>query len=225
MQEIYFFIKALHIFCGAVALVFGLLAILYRGKTAVHKKVGRVYFWSMGLIFVTALYMASVKFNLFLLGIAFFSYYSCLTAFRALRLKKLHQGQKPATIDWVIESCFGLAHLAFVGFAIYQLASSRVALGTVSLVFGLLGLNGNRSTYNRLTRKPVYRNYWLLGHLGGMLGSYIATITAFVVNNEDWFSVPPMVLWLAPTVLIVPFIVVEVRKQQKRGGRFDGLIV
>lgn len=222
-MDFYQLIKIIHVICGAIALLFGLLAILYRRKTPVHKKTGRVYFWSMGLIFVTAIFMALVKFNLFLLGIAFFSYYSCLTAFRSLRLKRLHLGQKPERLDWGIEICFVLAHLAFVGFALFQISQGNTAMGTVSLVFGLLGLNGNRSTYNRLTKKPVYRNYWLLGHLGGMLGSYIATITAFVVNNEDWFSLPPMVLWLGPTVLIVPFIVVELRKQQKRGGKFDGL--
>jgi len=221
-MDAYILIKVLHVIAGGLALIFGLLAIVYRRKTKTHKPLGRIYFWSMGFIFVSALYMASVKFNLFLLGVAFFSYYSCLTAFRALRLKRLHMGQKPALMDWSIELVFSLAHLSFVIYAVLHLVHGNFSIGLVALVFGLLGLSGNWGTYKRFTTKPEYKNFWLLTHLGGMLGSYIAAITAFAVNNSRWIPVPEIILWLGPTVLIVPFIIHEVRIQKQLGGNLNG---
>lgn len=205
---------------GALALLFGLLAIVLRKQTPRHKPIGRIYFWSMAFVFISALYMASVKFNPFLLGVAFFSFYASLTAYRALRLKELHLGQRPTLLDWGIEGCFGLAHLVFVGFAMFQFYRGHWEMALVALLFGLFGLNGNWNTWKRFTRKPKFRRYWLLAHLGGMLGSYIAAITAFVVNNADWFPVPQLVLWLGPTLLILPFIIREGRKQQSEGGLF-----
>jgi len=220
-MELYSIIKVVHIIAGAMALLFGLLAIVLRNKTPKHKPVGRVYFWSMGVIFVTAIYMATVKFNIFLFCVAFFSYYACLTAYRSLRLKKLHLDQKPAMLDWGIELFFGTVHLGFAIFGIVQLLKGNTDFGAVSLVFALVGLNGNYSTIKRLRAKNLrHKNYWLLAHLGGMLGSYIAAITAFTVNNARWIPLPQIVLWLGPTALIVPFIVYEARRQQKLAGKF-----
>ncbi|MCU0359472.1 MAG: hypothetical protein MUF75_01950 [Bacteroidia bacterium] len=219
MQNLSLIIKIIHVSAGATALISGLLAILFRKQVKIHKPIGRIYFWSMTVIFTSAVYMAFVKFNVFLFCVAFFTYYACLTAYRALRLKRLHLDQEPDRLDWIIEAFFGSMHLAFVGFAVLKLYNGQLSLGTVSLVFGLLGLQGNYSTIQRLKKRLAFKNYWLLAHISGMLGSYIGAITAFTVNNYERIPLPPIVLWLGPTVLIVPFIVYETKQQAKKAGK------
>src|SRR5438876_154262 len=81
--------------------------------------------------------------------------------------------------------------------------------GIISFVFGALGVKGNYVNIRRLRKKLVYKNYWLLAHIGGMLGSYIGAITAFVVNNSGIIPLPDIALWLGPAFFIVPLIIFE----------------
>lgn len=222
-QHMLLLLKIIHISAGTLALLSGLFAIVFRNKVKIHRPFGRVYFWCMTIIFFSAIYMSFVKTNVFLFCVAFFTYYACLTAYRALRLKKLHHDQKPSRFDWVIEIFFGSMHIAFVVYALYQLALGETALAIVSLVFGVFGIQGNLNTIKRFRKKLVFKNYWLLAHIGGMLGSYIGAITAFIVNNEQHIPLPQVVLWLGPTAFLVPFIIYEIRKNERKAGRFDTL--
>ncbi len=205
-------LKIIHIVAGGVSLLTGLGALVLRNRTPLHKPVGRIYFWSMAVIFITALYLSYIKSNVFLWCVACFSFYAALTAYRSLRLKKLHLQQKPAPVDWVIEAFFGAMHLGFMVFAIYLLKSGETSFGVVSLVFGSIGLRANFTTIKRLRGNVSEKNYWLMAHAGGMTGSYIAAITAFTVNNNAWMGLPNIVAWLGPTAILVPFMTVQVRK-------------
>lgn len=205
-------IKVIHIICGVVALLAGLGAILFRKKVSYHKVFGKIYFYSMSVIFVSSIYLSLIKSNVFLLCVAFFSYYQCLVAFRALRLKKIHLGQGPTKQDWFIEIVFCCAHISFVTFAIYQFILGNTSIGIVSFIFGATGLSANRSTIKRLKGKISEKNYWLIAHVSGMLGSYIGAITAFTVNNNQRLGMPDLLAWLGPTLVLVPIIVYEVRK-------------
>ncbi|MBL7920069.1 MAG: hypothetical protein JNJ40_07120 [Bacteroidia bacterium] len=213
-------ILILHIIAGSLALLSGLFAIIFRNKIKIHKPIGKVYFWAMTIIFVSAIYMSIAHTNVFLFCVAFFTYYACLTAYRSLKLKKLHLDQKPTKFDWAIEIFFGFIHISFIAVALYFLFTGNTTLGIISLVFGILGVRGNYFTLQRFRKKLVYKNYWLLAHIGGMLGSYIGAITAFTVNNERWIQAPGIVLWLGPTVFLVPLIIYEIRKHEKKAGKF-----
>jgi uncharacterized membrane protein len=220
MQKIFLVILIIHIAAGTTALISGLLAIIFRNKVKVHKPIGRVYFWAMTVIFISAVYMSIVHSNIFLFCVSFFTYYSCLIAYRSLRLKKLHLDQKPARLDWAIEVFFGLMHIGFILFATYLLTGPNVSFGIISMVFGLIGINGNYGTIKRFRKKLIYKNYWLLAHIGGMLGSYIGAITAFVVNNSRHIPAPNLLLWLGPAALIVPLIIIELKKHKEKAGKF-----
>ena len=219
METLYRIILITHIVCGAIALLTGLMAILFRHKVKIHKPIGKIYFWAMTIIFFSAIFLSVYKSNIFLFCVSFFTYYSCLTAYRSLKLKKLHIDQNPNWFDWAIEIFFGLMHVGFIVFAILVLGGKNISFGIISLVFGLIGIRSNYVTYKRLTKKLTYKNYWLLAHIGGMLGSYIGTITAFTVNNGRWIPAPSIVLWLGPTVFIVPFMIFELKKNQKKSGK------
>lgn len=219
METVYKIILVIHIAAGSTALLSGLFAIIFRYNVKKHKPIGKIYFWAMTIIFFSAIFMSLYRSNIFLFCVSFFTYYACLTAYRSLKLKKLHIDQKPFWFDWAIEVFFGLMHIGFIIFAIIALTNSNTAMGIISMVFGVLGIRGNYVTIQRFRKKIVYKNYWLLAHIGGMLGSYIGAITAFTVNNGRWIPAPGIVLWLGPTVFLVPLIIFEINKHQKKAGK------
>lgn len=209
------FILICHVIAGGIALLSGVGAIVFRNKVNIHKKFGIVYFWAMTFIFFSAIYLSVLKSNIFLFCVAFFSYYQCLVAFRSLKLKKIHIGEKPRLVDWLVEIFFGIVHVGFIAFACWQLMLQNYSYGIVSFIFGVIGIRGNLSTIKRLRGNIVYKNYWLQAHAGGMIGSYIGAITAFTVNNNRWIHIPELVAWLGPTVVLVPFISFEIKKLKK----------
>lgn len=218
MQDLIKIFLIIHVAAGSLALLTGLAAIVLRKRVKIHRPVGKIYFWSMTVVFVTAVFVSVVKGNVFLFCVAVFTFYSCLTAYRSLRLKKLHLDQKPMWFDWAIEWVFGLIHVLFVVFALMKIGK-HPEFGTIALVFGLIGVNGNWTTIKRLkAKKLIHKNYWLLAHIGGMLGSYIGAFTAFIVNNGNHIPAPPIVLWLGPTVLLVPFMMYELNIHKKKAG-------
>lgn len=206
-----------HVIAGSLALLSGLIAILFRNDVRSHRPFGRFYFWCMTVIFVTAVYVSVYRGNLFLFCISFFSYYNCLTAFRSLRLKHLHKGQKAKMTDWVIEWAFGIVHVGIIGLGVFLLINGEKQPGIICLVFGSIGLRINYLSNKRLRGDVDYSNYWLLAHIGGMLGSYIAAITAFLVNNNLWMRLPMLAAWLAPTIILLPLLIYELQRNKKKG--------
>ena len=49
-----------------------------------------------------------------------------------------------------------------------------------------------------------YKNFWLLIHLQRMIGAYIASVTAFIVTNDNYNL--GIIGWLLPTAILVPLI-------------------
>ncbi len=213
-QHFFDMIRLVHIVAGAVVLLSGLAAILLRRKLRYHRKAGKIYFAGMSIIFVSSCMMSFLHKNVFLFCVGCFTYYSCLTAYRALGLKKITQGQQPGRVEWAIEWIFGSLHILFLLFALMLMFSGQITPGIISAVFGLLGIRANYATIQRLKGKAKFRNDWLLAHIGGMLGSYIGAITAFTVNNERVLPLHPLLLWLGPAALLVPLMILELRKHR-----------
>lgn len=199
----------IHVIAGSAALIFGAIAFTLRSKTPKHKPIGRIYFWCMTVVFVTGIILSVAKSLVFFFFIAVFSYYSVVIAYRALRLKELHKGQKPKAIDWIIQL---LAALVFLSAIIFAWTGDRGGASVIMTVFGVLGLLGVYRNTKLLLKGPKETNYWLKMHIGHMMGSYIGAITAFLVNQTDHIPIHPLILWFGPTVLLVPIIVMEFRK-------------
>jgi hypothetical protein len=201
----------IHVVAGSLSLLFGLLAILLKTKTPIHKKVGKVYFWCMTVIFITGCYLSIFSGNLFLFYISIFSYYLTISAYRALRYKKAIPVKK---IDWLIDIISGLTFIGLIIFSILIfIKNNDKAIGIIPLVFGTIGLlSVLRSMYRYKRGMGKVPLEWLKLHIGNMIGSYIAAITAFLVNQSQYFPVHPTILWLGPTFALVPLIVIEIRK-------------
>jgi uncharacterized membrane protein len=212
MKTVFTLTIIIHVLAGTGALISGALAIILKSNTPRHKPIGRIYFWCMTIIFVTGTFLSASKGMLFLFFISIFTYYATIIAYRALRLKNLHNGQKPAKLDWFIEIVAALTFIGLVIFAVYCYVVYHASDAIIPLTFGLIGVFGVYRNVRRFIKGPKETLYWLKIHVGNMCGSYIGAITAFVVNQSEHIPVNPILLWLGPTFILVPVIMVELRK-------------
>lgn len=216
MNHLLKILVAIHVAAGAGALLLGAIAFAFRKNTPKHKKAGIIYFWCMSVVFVTAMIVSVAKSLVFLFLIGIFSYYSTIIAYRSLRLKNLHQGQKPFKIDWVIEIIALLTFLGMVVFGTLILANRGNVGGIVPLAFGIFGLLSVRTNLTLFLKGPKETSYWYKKHIGHMLGSYIGALTAFLVNQSPYIPIHPTLLWFLPTLIIMPVMIMELKKVKSK---------
>ena len=212
MEQLLKILVIIHVIAGAGALISGAIAFGFRKNTPKHKPIGKIYFWCMTVVFVTAMIVSVAKSLLFLFLIGVFSYYSTIVAYRSLRLKNLHKDQKPLKLDWIIEIISGLTFLGMVVLGLWILLKNQNVGGIIPLLFGGFGLLSVRTNLKLFMQKPKMTLYWLKKHVGHMMGSYIGAFTAFLVNQAPHIPINPTLLWLLPTILITPIIIIESKK-------------
>ncbi|MCH2043796.1 MAG: DUF2306 domain-containing protein [Saprospiraceae bacterium] len=196
----------LHIITGAIGLLTGILNILRKKGDHTHKLIGRVFYVSMLTASISALVLASLHSNYFLFMVGIFTLYMVSSGQYYLRRKQKDKlGSK--TIEWGITILMLISGLVFIGFGILTLVKSNL-FGLVFLTFGGLGLLFVQQDFKNYTGKATTDNYWLLGHIQRMTGSFIAALTAFLVVNAKYFpeQIPGFVYWLLPTVILTPLI-------------------
>jgi hypothetical protein len=84
--------------------------------------------------------------------------------------------------------------------------------GIVLVVFGCLGLFNVYQDISHWKGKTTLKNFGLIVHITRMIGSYIATVTAFLVVNNTFL--PNIIAWLLPAVLFAPLQVIWSKKYQ-----------
>src|SRR5499426_2158132 len=191
-------LRWIHIAAGTVALVLAPLAMLTVKGGRAHRRWGKIYFWSMAAVAATAVVMALWRPKIFLALLAVFSFYMAFSGYRTLWRKRPAQGQGPTALDWTA------ALLTF-------------AVSAVMVVFGALGMILAGLDIGKFVRPPTDRNTWWFAHMGGMLGSYIATVSAFSVVNFTFL--PTAARWLWPTVIGTPLIALWITYYRIRFSR------
>ena len=203
----------IHVIAGTCALIFGGIAFGLRKNTPNHKPIGRIYFWCMTVVFITAMIVSVAKSLLFLFLIGVFTYYSTIIAYRSLRLKNLHEGQKPLKIDWIIEIIAGLTFLGMITLGILIFMKHGGFGWLVPTIFGAFGLLSVKRNITLLYKGPTQTLYWLKKHIGHMMGSYIGAFTAFLVNQTPHLPfINPTLLWFLPMLIIMPVMIMEMKK-------------
>jgi uncharacterized membrane protein len=202
----------IHIAAGIVSLITGVMSYLLRKKKEQHKKAGKVYFASMTVIFITGVFLSVVKGLLFFFFIAVFTYYLALIAKRAFKLKGLLKGEKASMTDYAIQIISGIVFTGLIGLGIYSFVRSGSFNAIIPVFFGAIGMSGVIQNLRLYTKVPEDKTFWLKIHIGNMMGSYIGAITAFLVNQSEYFPIPPYILWLAPTFIVLPLMRMELKK-------------
>ncbi len=210
-----------HVLAGILSLLTGLIAAFIGKKGGkLHRQVGKVFFWSMFWVFISALLIISfVRFSAFLMVIAVFSFYMAFSGYRTLKIKKAMKVEK---IDWIAAIVTGIFGLGMIGMGINYLtpSSSSSALGYLCLIFGFFTTQtAIKSIYQFRKLHKADKMWWWFAHLDAMSGSLIASITAFLVQNGRLFALSSdygWVFWLLPTIVGIPIITywnIKYRKQ------------
>lgn len=210
-------IKALlvvHVFAGLLSLLTGMMEFILQKGTVFHKRIGKLYYLAMFIVFLTSVYVSITKGNWFLLLIGIFSFYLVQSGvrFNTYRVKN-----DLKLTDQFRVLFYGLSFVTMVLLGLISL-KQNLSLGIILLVFGGIGMSliALESKYF-LFKRPVHdKNIYMREHIGRMTGSYIAATTAFLVNNIRFL--PTVVIWLAPTVLGFLVIFYFSRPYRKKAG-------
>jgi len=205
---------AVHIAAGLLALVVAPVAMVTVKGGPAHRRWGAVYYWAMALVALTAIGLALWRPNYFLALVAVFSFYFAFRGRRVLGHKRPERDEGPTGLDWIAAAGTALASAALVVLGLVQPSPAWVQLGRVAVVFGVLGLVLAGLDLTRFLRPPADRNAWWFSHMSGMLGSYVAAVTAFSVVNFTFL--PTTARWLWPTVIGTPLIALWVTYYKRR---------
>lgn len=206
METILNFSLIIHIISGFTALTSGLIVFILKKGNKQHKKIGRVFFYAMLMVIVSALLISVLKQNLFLFMIAIFSLYMNYSGYRSIQNKTL----KPNSLDWIV---LGIGALNMIGM-IYSLNIVLMIFGGISISLVI----GDIRIFIKTTRSlPIPRMAWLRRHIGMMMGTYIATVTAFIVTagpRTEWYSSiqPQWLPWILPSLVLTPLIMYYTKK-------------
>ncbi|MFZ1686125.1 MAG: hypothetical protein WAU70_01810 [Flavobacteriales bacterium] len=213
-------VMAVHALSGSIALLAAPIAMAVRKGGRWHRLWGKIFVYTMMLVCATALIAGVARPNIVMALVAIFSFHLVASGWRALYLKRLHKGQRPTRLDWILHGTAGTINfcLLLYGISGLLLKQDRHPMYNVFVVFGALGsFMVVRYVYQFYKRKHE-RHEWLFDHVVGMLAGYIATVSAFsAVNFPHWFPhAPTWLLWLWPTLIGVPCIILTTRYYRRR---------
>jgi uncharacterized membrane protein len=216
MEILHRILVLVHVICGFSALSTGLLAMLTRKGGRAHRLNGKIYFILMTIVCATAMAVGMLFNQWFFFFLAFISFESAARGYRILYRKQGGEAQPPSLIDWLLVLVNLGMSAGLIGWGIRMLFAANL-FGIVALVFGSLGVFVSVKYYTTFRNAAPDKSHWLRLHINGMGVSYIAAITAFLVNNDNWFPfLPSIVLWLLPTAVGVPLILRVMRNYRSR---------
>ncbi len=136
MNGIFKAVLIIHIVFGSVAL-FVAPAAMMTGKGGLwHRRWGKIFFWAITGVAITAVVLSLIRSGLFFLLIAVFSFYLALTGYRILYRKTAQQ--RAGKCDWTAASAMLLGSLVLIAYGVYLMLTS--SFGIVAIVFGVIGL-------------------------------------------------------------------------------------
>lgn len=198
-----------HAFFGGIGLITGMISIIVKKGSPLHKKSGKLFSFSMILSAVISLFIARMPGheNLFLFLIGVFTIYLVLAGNRALTLKPSIK----AKADWVDYSVSGtmlfvsIIMLIVGAVGMYQKVNNSILYAFFG-AFGLFMSVRDLQTFKVFTTK---KNAWLINHLGRMIAALIASITAFIVAG---LNIGSLAAWITPTIIGTAYIIYWTRK-------------
>lgn len=209
-----------HIAGGFLALLVAPIAMIVKKGGQAHRAWGKVFFYSMVVVAVTALGMSLMKDNVFLAMVGIFSFYLAASGYRALYRRHLQSIKDVRPVDWLLVGGSGLFCVLLLAFGVMKIiADPSFAFGYISAVFGLIGTRSAWTDIKTFRIPGHYKKNWLYHHMSGMVGAYIATVSAFSAVNMDFL--PPILQWLWPTLIGTPLLIFWIRKYKNKASKRD----
>jgi len=208
-------IRWLHILAGMTAFFIAPIPLLTAKGGKTHRRWGQVYFWAMAVVAVTALVLALWRPILFLAFISVFSFYFAFRGYRVLRRKNPQQG--PGALDWTAALVALLGSISLIALGVLRPSPVWMQLSVVAIAFGVIGVSFAGGDIWKFFHPPTDRRFWWYAHMAGMVGSYIAAVSAFSVVNFHFL--PTAVRWLWPSAVGVPGLIVWVNYYKAKFSR------
>lgn len=211
----------LHVAGALATLATGPIAMLTRKGGKNHRLAGKIFFWAMFDIFVTAIALLFNRFTIFLLIITVFSFYGALTGYRALYRKK---GKADVTLldrgAAVVTLVAGVTFLIWGAAVLFGLFPSfPAAYGGLGLGFGYIITGMARQDLVSFRGAPFNKRWWWYYHMDRMCGAYIATVTALMVQTvSPRLGDIGWVTWIAPALIGVPLVNYWIYRYRVRFG-------
>lgn len=202
---------------GTVVLILGVVVLVLPKGTPRHAQLGRGFYWSMLGSVAVAVPLMVLRNNWFLLLLSVMSFYMLVSGRR--EIARHRAGDIPfSAFDRVFTSVTLVSCLSMVGLGVWRGINQGVGgFAAVLIGLGALGTNMAWEGWKRRDGPPRHRLAWMVDHLGMMIGCFIAAVTAFSAVNLsriDWL--PTAVVWLSPSVLLVPLIIRWSRSIEKK---------
>ncbi len=199
----------IHVFCGTIALLLGVIVLISKKGKRLHKKTGRIFLGFLIIVIITALIGAIVfRGNSFLLVLTILSGYNGFSGFRTLKTKS----NKPKLLDvWVALLSLGIG-LYFMDY----MKSTELFWNPVVIysTFGALFLVVGYDLMRYLIPSKSYKALWLYEHIYKMINAFTALLAAAVgtilPNYQPYSQLLPSVFG---TLLVVGFIIYFYRKR------------
>jgi uncharacterized membrane protein len=207
-------LRVVHIACGFAAFFIAPVVLATVKGGTQHRRWGKVYFWSMAAVAATALILSVYRPIIFLALVAVFSFYMAFSGYRVLYHKRPEQGEKAGAIDWAGAVLMFGAGVLLIILAVVQPTPTWARLSIVAMAFGITGVFfGVRDAWS-FVQRPKDAHFWWYNHMGGMIGSYIAAVSAFSVVNFSFLPTP--VRWLWPSAIGIPAILLWIRFYRRK---------
>jgi uncharacterized membrane protein len=207
-------LRVVHIACGFAAFFIAPAVLaMVKGGTQ-HRRWGKVYFWAMAAVASTALILSLYRPIIFLALVAVFSFYMAFSGYRVLYHKHPDQGEKAAAMDWAGAALMFGAGLLLIVLGAVQPTRTWERLSPVAIAFGITGIFFGVRDVLSFVQTPRDRHFWWYNHMGGMIGSYIAAVSAFSVVNFSFLQTA--VRWLWPSAIGIPAILLWIRYYRRK---------
>jgi len=192
----------LHIAGGTVALVAGVGALVTKKGGPRHRRTGKVFLVSMGIVVGTVFGLLAIDptpFRVVLTLVAVFSGYLAFSGYRALSRKR--PAQTAQTVDWVAATGVIFACLGLGVWGLSWVLAGR-SFGILMMVFGGIGVAFGAVDVHLFRADKTAE--WMVTHLQRMIGAFIATVSA--VSAVNLTAVMGIAAWLWPTLVGIPLI-------------------
>lgn len=206
----------IHIAAGFAAFFCAPVALLTLKGGPTHRRFGKYYLYLMSVVSATAIVIAIYRPIVFLALVAVFSFYFAFKGYRIL----LRKNGPARPLDWAGAVLMVASGAGLIALGTLQPAGFHMPSPTVSIAFGVVAILFGGFDLLQFVRPRADKNQWWYGHMGGMLGSYIAAISAFSAVNFSFL--PPTVRWLWPSIIGVPVIFIWIGYYQRKFNRPKG---
>lgn len=220
MDTIFKFLLAIHIPAGFLGLILFWIPVFTKKGGNIHKKAGKGYVVSMWIVVVTATILCMINaWNKEYISASFLGFISILTAqplWYGISILK-YKNNVPLQMIKLKSLLSKVLFFSGSGLLIWGILSKAQGLAVLLIIFGIIGLTAAKDAFGNITIAQENSN-WLKEHIAGMIGTGIASHTAFFAFGgatffQHIFSGPLMVIpWVMPSIVGAILIVRTNRK-------------